>query len=99
MSLPVQHLEIHIILFIQVVGTSDTVLHGGRKSNVRRRLREVERVELIIFDRALDYVRGGNIDLSDLSAGDSCLGCEYGSLKMVFLRKVVRRRPVMIDDV
>ena len=73
------------ILFIHIIWTTCAVLYGGRKANVRRRLRVRERVELVILQRASDSVRSGDVDLSDLATNDGSLRGRKCSLQMVFL--------------
>lgn len=65
--------EENLVLFIHIIWTACTILYSGREANVRRRLRVSKSVELVILQRALNGIRGGNIYLSDLTTDDGCL--------------------------
>ena len=72
-SLLVHGLEESMIALVHIIRTACAVLYGGRKANVRRRLRVRERIELVILQRALNSIRSGNVYLSDLTTNDGCL--------------------------
>lgn len=69
----VHRLEEHIVLVCQVVRTATTVLYGRGEADIRRRLREGERVEPIIFDGALDGIGRRDVYLRDLASDGCCL--------------------------
>jgi hypothetical protein len=80
-SLLVHDLEVDIIFLIQVIRTSATILHRGRKPDVSRWLRKCWRIELVISDITQDGFGRRDIGLADFSEGDGI----DGSLKMELL--------------
>ena len=80
-ALLVQGVEKHIILLDHVIWASTAILDGGGEANVRGRLREDWRVELVILEITEDRLWSWDVSLIYFAPGSGI----YRGLQMDFL--------------